>query len=436
MKKTRLLLSLFIAGSLFSCSKTEDETPTAESKYQEEGYVMASISQTSASNTFYAGYFPTLPSGTIDLTTKSSYSSFYPSTVWKNYMYGQPLVSDKKLSKQAIVKATGAIEEVASIPLVDFLSRVLIINDQLGVYSTGGNRGLFMFNPTTMENLGPIDMSAAQNFPDHETNIYAYLTYRPNDNRLFAALYTNSSKTGQFYDAQNVYVEVINMTTKKWEKTAVFEQATYPVTRGSENSLVDENGNVYIFTQGQYGLDGQLGPNAAKRSRPQILKIPAGSTDFDKTYSFNPVNGVGFSNLMFQLVLGGVYDANGIAYACISGQQDPPRLLELIAKLATNTITATEYQELSNIAFYSANQRWARLDLNAKTATIIADIPLTAAYGYPITYKYDGKIFLPAYNSEQKLNGIYSYDPAGNKATLVNSLTAGGLITHFYKLTK
>ncbi|QMW03294.1 hypothetical protein [Spirosoma foliorum] len=434
--KTNLLVSVLLTGALLSCKKTDDTAPVADSKYQEEGYVMASISQTSASNTFYAGYFPTLPSGNIDLTSKSSYSSFYPSAVWKNYMFGQPLVSDKKLSKQAIVKATGAVEEVASIPLVDFLSRVIIINDQLGVYSTGGNRALFMFNPTTMESLGQIDMTSAQNFPDNETNIYAYLAYRPNDNRLFAALYTNSSKTGQFYDAQNVYVEVINLTTKKWEKTAIYEQATYPATRGSENSIVDESGNVFIITQGQYGLDGQLGPNAAKRSKPQILKIPAGSTDFDKTYSFNPVTAAGLPNLMFQLVLGGVYDANGVAYACISGQQDSARLLELISKLATNTITATEYQELSNLAFYDANQRWAKLDLNAKTATFIQDIPLTAGYAYPITCKYDGKIYMPVYNSSLKLNGIYSYDPSASKSTALNTVTAGGLITHFYKLAK
>ncbi|GAB3775886.1 hypothetical protein GCM10028818_20590 [Spirosoma horti] len=436
MRKTHLLLSLCLAGALLSCKKSETDTPVADAKYQEEGYVMASISQTSAANTYYVGYFPTLPSGNLDLTTKSSYANFFPSAVWKNYFYGQPLVSDKKLSKLGIVKATGAVEEVASIPLVDFINRVIIINDQLGVYSTGGNRALFMFNPTTMESLGQIDMTSAQNFPANETNIYANLTYRASDNRLFAALFTNSSKTGQYYDAQNVYVEVINLTTKKWEKTAIYEQATYPFTRGSENGIVDEAGNVYIMTQGQYGLDGQLGPNGAKRSKPQILKIPAGSTEFDKSYSFNPIDAAGLPALMFQLMLGGVYDANGIAYVCLSGQQDSARLLELISKLATNTITATEYQELSNLAFYDANQRWAKLDLNAKTATFIQDMPLTAGYAYPITYKYDGKIYMPIYNSTLKQNGIYRYDPTTSKATQINSLTAGGLITHFYKLTK
>lgn len=434
--KYRLFVAVIFLGVVFSCSKSDDVTPETDSKYQQEGYVMASVSQTSASNTYYAGYFSDLPSGPVDLTTKVSYANFAPRTSWKNYLFGAPLVDDKKLAKLAVVKSTGALEEVASIPLVDYIQSVVIITDQLGVYSTWGNRALFMFNPTTMEALGQIDMSSAQNFPNNEINSYAHLTYRSSDNRLFAALYTNSSKTGQYYDAQNVYIEVVNMTTRQWEKTAIYEQATYPFTRGANNGIVDEAGNVYIITQGQYGLDGQLGPNAAQRSRPQILKIPAGSTDFDKSYSFNPVTAAGLPNLMFQLLLGGVYDANGIMYACISGQQDSARLLELIAKLASNTITATEYQELSNLAFYDANQRWAKLDLNAKTATFISDMPLTAGYAYPITYKYDGKIYMPVYNSTLKQNGLYSFDPSTGKSTALNALTAGGMITHFFKLTK
>lgn len=435
MKKTCLLL-IILAGTLFQSCKKEDDTPTADSKYQEEGYVMATATQSSAGYSYYAGYYPTLPTGNVDLTAKSSYAVFLPRATWKNYMYGNPLVSDQKLSKMAVVKATGAVEEVASIPLLDYLQHVIIINDNLGVYSAGGNRALFMFNPTTMESLGQIDMSKATTFAANEENSYAQLIYRASDNRLFACLYTNSTKTGQFYDAVNVYVEVVNMATKQWEKTTMFEQATYPFSRGSNNSLVDENGNIFIICQGQTGLDGQLGPNAAKRSRPQILKIPAGTTEFDKTYSFNPVNAAGFPNLMFQLLVGGIYDSNGIAYACISGQADSPRLLELIGKLATNTITATEYGELQNLAFFGAFQRWAKLDLNAKTATFIQDLPLTAGYGYPVSYKYDGKFYFPIYNATQNQNGFYSYDPSANKSTQLNSVTSGGILTHLLKLTK
>jgi len=436
MKRTKILLSILFATALISCSKDDITEPEAESLYQEEGYVMATISQSTAGFSYYAGYFNALPSGDVDMTKKSAYSDFLVRTSYKNFIYAAGLNGEKKLSKQAILKSSGAIVEIASIALLDAISAVKILSDELGVYTTGGNRAIFFFNPTTMTNLGQVDMSKAQNFPDNETNIYTHLIYRPTDKKLFATLFTNSSKTGQYYDSQNTYVEVIDVATKKWEKTAVFEQATYPVSRGLENGLVDEQGNVFVVTQGQYGLDGQLGPNGAKRSKPQILKIPAGKTDFDPSYSFNPVTAFGLPNLAFQLVLGTIYDANGIVYACISGQQDPPRLLELIAKLGAQTITATEYVELQTLAFYGPNQRWVKMDMNAKTVTLIADLPLTAGYGYPNSTIYDGKFYLPIYNPDLKLNGYYKYDPATGKSEKINTVTAGGLVTNFIKLTK
>lgn len=436
MKRITLLMSVLFAVTLLSCDKDKDSTPEAESLYQDEGYVLASITQSAAGNSFYVGFFADKPAGDIDLTKKTAYSNFAMRTAHRNFIYGVGLDGDKKVSKQAILKSSGAVVEVGSIALIDYLSAIKIINDELGVYTTWGNRALFLFNPKTMENLGQIDMSKAQNFPDNETNIYTHLAYRPNDNKLFATLYTNSGKTGQFYDAQDVFVEVIDLTTKKWEKTTSFKQATYPISRGAENSIVDETGNVYIVTQGQYGLDGQLGPNSAKRSRPQILKIPTGKTDFDATYSFNPVNVVGQTNSIFQLLLGTIYDSNGIVYACLSAESYPPRLLELIAKLASSTITAAEYSELSNLAFYSPVQRWAKLDMNAQTVSVIADLPLTAGYGYPNSVKYDGKFYFPIYNADLKLNGYYTYDPATGKSEKGGTVTAGGLVTDFIKLTK
>ncbi|WP_342089027.1 hypothetical protein [Dyadobacter sp. OTU695] len=436
MKTTNLLLSIFFATGLISCSSDDEPKSEPESLYQQEGFLLSSISQSTAGYSYYAGFFPQQPSGEVDLTKNTAYNTFMARTSYKNFLYGISLDGDNKLSKQAILKSSGAVVEVASIPLLEYLQSVLIVNENLGVYSTSGNRSLFLFNPATMENLGQIDMSKAKNFPENELNVYAHLTYRPNDHKLFASLVTNSNKTGQFYDAQDVYVEVVDLTTRKWEKTAVFKQATYPVSRGLEHSVVDEAGNVYISTQGQYGLDGQLGPNSAKRSRPQILKIPAGKTDFDSTYAFNPINAVGQQSSMFQLLLGTIYDANGIAYACISAAPYPPRLLELIGKLAVNSITAAEYAELSDLAFYSPVQRWVKLDLNAQTATVIADLPLTAAYSYPSTHKYDGEFYLPIYNSSMNLNGYYKYDPATGQSEKIVNITAGGLVTDLLKLTK
>lgn len=432
--KSKALLFTLLTFAFLGCSK-DDATPE-ESLYYEDGYILSTVAQSTAGYSYYAGYYPIVPSGDVDLTAKSSYNYFYARAVWKNFIYSNNLKGEKTLTKLGVLKSTGTITEVASIPLVDYINSVKILSDDLGIYTTYANRGVFLFNPTTMEKIGEIDMSKAKTVTGSTAESYAHVVYRKQDNRLFLFLVTDNSKTGQFYDAVDVYAEVVNLTTKQWEKTLTFAQATYPISRGLDNPLIDEQGNIFVITQGQYGLDGQLGPNSAKRSRPKILKIPTGSTEFDASYAFNPVDKVGQPNLLFQLVLGGVYDANGIAYACISGQQDPPALLALISKLAAGTITEAEYAQLQALAFYGANQRWAKLDLNAQTATIISDLPLTAGFGYPTSYKRDGKLYFQMYNTDLKINGFYEHDPATATSKKLFTVTAGGLSSDFIKLTK
>lgn len=433
--KTRLLFLALLAGALFACESTEPEVKEEESKYYEDGYLISSVSQTTAGTSYYAGYYPTMPSGNIDLTTKTSYNYLYPRAIWKNFIFSNNLKGENVLSKIAVSKETGNLVEVANLPLLTGLNQVLIISETLGVYTTWDNKGVTLFNPTTMQKITDIDMSKAKSTGVDREN-YSHLVYRKQDNKLFLFLVADSFKTGAFYDLLDVHAEVVNLNNNQWEKTLTFPNATYPIARGFENPLIDEQGNIFVITQGQYGLDGQLGPNSRKGSRPKILKIPAGTTEFDPNYAFNPVDKIGQTNLMFQLILGGIYYSNGIAYACISGQQDPPALLALIAKLANGTITETEYNELRSLAFYGANQRWAKLDLNAQTATIIQDIPLTAGFAYPNNSVVNGKVYLQTYNEELKINGFYEHDPVTGNSKKVYDLSAGGMAISFIKLTK
>ncbi|MDZ7933561.1 MAG: hypothetical protein U5M51_01005 [Emticicia sp.] len=331
----------------------------------------------------------------------------------------------------------GKLIEVASFPTLDFINTVKIINDNLAIYTDFGNSNFVgMFNPTTMENLGVIDMSKAKKIAENDRNFYINATYRKQDNKLFLYLVTDSFKTSQYYDATDIFVEVVNMNTKQWEKTITYKGANDPTARGGENSVIDENGNIYIFTQGTYGLDGSLGPQAPKYSRPQILKIPANGTDFDANYSFNPVNVLGQTNLLVQLMLGAIYDSNGIAYSCISAQSESPRIFELVGKFAQGIITEAEFFELRSSIFYSPTQRWVKLDLNAKTVTPIADIPLTAGFGYPVAYKYDGKFYMQYNTPSDKTSGFFEYTPSTGKATKVVSITNGGIATDLLKLEK
>ena len=124
MKTTKILLSILLAATLISCSKDDDTDPVAESLYEEEGYVVASLSQSTAGFSYYAGYFNALPSGDLDMTKKTAYGNFFVRTSHRNFIYTAGELSDKKLSKQAILKSSGAIIEVASIPLLDAVSAV------------------------------------------------------------------------------------------------------------------------------------------------------------------------------------------------------------------------------------------------------------------------------------------------------------------------
>ncbi len=435
MKKYTCLALLMGAMVFTSCKKSEVALEE-ESLYKESGYLVSSVNETTNGYSYYAGFFDVLPGSTsFDMTTKSTYNYLYSRASWKNFIFGSSLKADKTITKIAVSK-TGQLTEVASLPLLDFVNNIQIINDNLAVYTTWGSKFVGLFNPTTMEKLGEIDMSKAKSIAANIRNYYAYVVYRKQDNRLFLALMTDSDKTSAYYDATDIYVEVVNLTTKQWEKTTTFTNATYPISRGNEAPIIDEDGNIYVFTQGSYGLDGQMGPNAAKYSRPQILKIPAGSTDFDPTYSFNPVDALGQQNLLVQLMLGAIYDANGIAYSCISAQSESARILELVQKYAQGKITETEFYELRNAIFYSPNQRWVKLDLKAKTVNVITDIPFTAGFGYPNAYKYDGKLYFQYNSVADKTSGYYEYTPSTGKATKVVSISNGGIVSELIKLSK
>lgn len=430
----RIPFALLLTALFLSCD--EDDAPVDNSLYQTKGYFVTSFSESTAGYTYYGGYYESLPgSAPIDLTAKSAYNAVIIRATHHEYLYGSSLQGENNTVSKIAVGKDGKLTEVGGFPLTSYLGNIKIINDNLGVYvQWGSTPHLGLFNPETMEKMGEIDMSKAFRNPDFERNYYRHVAYRPQDNRLFLPLITDSNNTSQFYDGTDVYVEVVNLTTKQWEKTAVYHGAMDPETFGSENSIVDETGNVYIFTQGSYGLDGNMGPTAPRSSRPQILKIPAGATDFDADYSFNPVDAFGQSNLLVQLMMGGIYDSNGNAYVAISAASESPRILELVMKFAQGSITEEEYNELRMAVFYSQNQRWVKVNLADKTVEAIADIPLTAAYSYPFTYKYDGKFYLQFNATSENTSGFYEYDPATGTALKVVNISQGGLANYLLKL--
>jgi hypothetical protein len=436
--KTAWHKAFFISASLLTlvsaCKKDDDTPATPTTTDKTAGFIATTIAYASTGSSYFAGYFDAAPSGQIDLTQKTAFKFISPITTYKNAFFSQATDGTTGLSK-LVVDATGKIVVKGNIPTTSYLGGVIIINETLGVYAEQSTAGkLFTFDPSTMTKTGEIDMTGAKIIDTNDANLYYNLVYRASDNRLFAPLYTSNSKTSQFYDATSVYVEVINLTTKKREKTIEMANAMDPYQRGSLNPLIDETGNIYFLTQGSYGLDGKVGPTAPVASKPQIIKIPAGTTEFDPSYRFNPVTAVGFPNLVVQIAVGGIYDKNGIAYACVTAGEYPARVTELLAKYATGKATTAEINELYQLVIYGSNYKWVKLDLSAKTATVIPGMPFTAGFSYPNSYKYDNKLYFQMFNDTDKTNGFYEFNPADGSAKSMFNITAGGVAVGLVKL--
>ncbi|GAB3793824.1 hypothetical protein GCM10028819_06100 [Spirosoma humi] len=436
MKTSRICLLLLCLVSLAvvnSCTTDTDTTPATTDKTS--GFITSTVAYSPSGSTYFAGYFDGMPSGQIDLTQKTAFKYIYPIATYKNAFFSQATDGTMGITK-LMVDAAGKIIAKGNIPTASYIGGLTIINDNLGVYAEQSTSGkLFTFDPSTMTKTGEIDMTGAKVFDTNDANLYYNMVYRASDNRLFAPLYTSNSKTPQYYDATSIYVEVINLSTKKREKTIEFSNAMDPFQRGMLNPLIDETGNIFFLTQGSYGLDGKVGPTAPVSSKPQIIKIPAGTTDFDPSYRFNPVTALGFPNLIVQIAVGGIYDKNGIAYACVTAGEYPARVTELITKYAQGKATSAEIAELYQLVIYGSNYKWVKLDLNAKTVTAIPDMPFTAGFSYPSSYKYDGKLYFQMFNDTDKINGFYEFDPASGSAKSLFNVTAGGVCTNLVKLT-
>lgn len=434
MKKS-LLLSAFALLALVSGCTDSDPKPDETSPYAETGFLLSSDISTSGGTATYIGYFKDLASmKSVDMSKFSTYTTFYSYAQLGNYVYAMSPTGENKFSKLAVDKNTGILKEVGSFPILGRSYYSKIINENLGFVCLVSTQTVLLFNPTTMQQTGEIDLSKAKKVTGNDRQYYNSSAYRASDKKLFLFLNTDNSKTGVYYDDASIYAEVIDMNTQKWEKTITCPNAMYPISRGKENNVIDEAGNIYVTCQGSYGLDGKIGPRATQTSRPQIVKISASTNDFDLTYSFNPVEKLGYNSLMIHLLGGTTYDANGIGYACVSAAADSPRVLELITKMATGTITAQESGELQLLVFNGPFQRWVKLDFNAKTATIIPDIPLTAGFGYPNVFKYDSKFYFQYNDGTQ--TGYYEYNPTTGQASKAITVTAGGIAAEFIKLSK
>ncbi|MEL7120442.1 MAG: PKD domain-containing protein [Bacteroidota bacterium] len=393
--------------------------------YKTSGFLIGSQVQSSAGVSYFGGYFEELPSGDIDMTQTTAYQRFQFRAQRNGFLYGYPTSNEPGLTKFAVDAQTNELVVIDEIPLFDFIGSVVIINDELGYFSLTASQELNTFNPTTMELTGTVDMSNAQTFPENDVNGYNTMIYNEQTGKLYLSLFTNNNATGQFYDAADTYVEVVDAATQTWEKTIVHPNATYALFRGNSETVIDEEGNTYLVAQGSYGLDNNIGPNAPKGSRPQILKINTAS-EFDTAYAFNPINSVGLEANFFQLLVTMVYYDNGIAYGIGTAGPESVAIVELLIKLGLGTITQAEFDQLVSLVLFDESMRVIEIDLNNRSARFVDGMPFTAGFTSPFMYNYNGRIFSQMTANGATFNGFYEIDPNTNTGSPAFNISAGG----------
>ncbi|MEM6700067.1 MAG: PKD domain-containing protein [Bacteroidota bacterium] len=417
-------------------SNSTSSTVTTESPYKTSGWVIASTLPVSGSVTNYTDFSADVPSGDIDITQGQSAQSQYYAASRGQFIYGRPRTPGEfGVAKFAVDAKTDELVEVDRITTLDPQFATSIISDELG-FSTGfGTLEVIAFNPSTMEVIERIDLSVNTPLPDAGENIVRGVSgayYNEVTGKLFLALNFNLTNTNAFYDLPDVYMEIIDVNTLAREGSIRHPEAVYPRMNGVDNSVIDAEGNLYIVTQGSYGLDGLLGPFAPDRSRPQILKVDAQTTDFDVDYAWNPVVSAGFGSNFVQVFSAMVGTGSDTAYGLGVAAPDPPRLLELIALFAQGMLDDAGFQELTDLVFSSENGKLYEINLATQTATVVDGALPTAGYNYPYMFNYDGLIYHQV--SSAAFNGFYVTDPSNNATSPVFNLSAGGFATSLIKI--
>ncbi len=417
MKSYKYIISICILVSTLSCA-TDDAIPiSGETNFSfgeptlEKDYMLFTRSGSSSSG-FITG-FDEFPEGTLDipsLPTTLAFPAISGGVSFRSYVVNQQkLLSGPGYQRVFLSKEKVPVtrDDKDIIQTFGGGSAVAFLNEEKGYYIDFNTLNIQVFNPTTFERISEINMSQAFSIPNNASNQYNDFYIR--GNRLYACFYTGFSFPPFLYQSDvGSIVAVIDTDTDTFIKNIFKEGTKYPGQPflRFNNNIVDEEGNLYLSTQGGLSLESGT-PTPAK-----ILKIPADSDDFDPDYEFIPQNQITESSATTIVNSGFLYVGNGIAYTNVL-MEEPVTPNDLVNKPL---------------------MRWAKLDLNNQTAQLVQGIPRNVGLTSGMAYNYRGKVQLNVYNPDEGISAIYETDPSTNTAELVTNVITGGIIYGFYEI--
>ncbi|MCG8386320.1 MAG: DUF4374 domain-containing protein [Cytophagales bacterium] len=272
-----------------------------------------------------------------------------------------------------------------------FPSNIYFTSETKAYISLKDKAKVVVFNPTTLEMTGEIDLLGTEyaigtdNNPDPGAII-------EREGKLFIALQQNNS----FATSENgAYVLVVDESSLTIEKMISDTRLDWVGRPGMQETFtLVENGDIYVYCLGSFGyVQGQ---------HHGFLRIKNGETEFDPGYVFN------MTDLGIDGVEGGVTSHVNQAY------YDGGNIMYVTAKAPALALDQDFFRERP---FYSL-----KLDLINKTAEKL-DIPLTNFYSGDIT-KLDEQLIFSV--SSETAVGLYSYDPGTGQPSSTPGITVDG----------
>lgn len=396
-------LGILSAAIVFSsCSKNND-TPTdnGNGNQTKSTYVLF----TNEADLGTAGYMTTysaMPTGNL---TNITTNTLQMKTAFGFTKYGKWIFNRSSISGEAGIQKleVGTDGKINSTGFLANGAMFDIVNPTTGYYRdpVKGAMLLQIFNPTTMQRTGEIDLSSLKMDGAAYQAVGQHII-ASKEGKLYVGITYGTIQAGGYGDDIVDYIKmaVIDIATNKLEKTIQYNGLKSLGWGASANKMwtLGDDGALYFYYTGfNEGI-----------TNSSIIRIKKGETDFDKNWILKADSYQQHSSIGTALV------KNGKIYVQIPSVP----LLSNFSNLGTP------------IWDYYA------IDVNTLAKTKITGIPATryAHSNEQCITTIDGKIYLWIANSVTKENGYYLLNESNNTASFGFSVKDGGLVSGFIKL--
>lgn len=285
--KTKLFCLMAIAVATFtSCRKDDNPTPPVSEK---EHFVVLTSDFNSPGVPGYMTVYNEFPSGEIENNIQQGSTSsrgngfqYYGDAIFQRVKLARNETGEDGI-KSFVMDASGKLKENGFISAS--AANYHVYKKDLGFYFDA-DRGLLkiqIFNPSTMQRTGEIDLSEIRNTKYEYQSVGESIIVSKGDKLFVSITYgTNTGKGSFFKDPALGFAElaVIDIPSKKFEKVIHTDKVSYLGYPGNSNQMwtMGDDGALYFCSHG-------FSPTGAKGAA--IVRIKKNDTDFDTNWVIN-----------------------------------------------------------------------------------------------------------------------------------------------------